>query len=96
MLDPTNRYGTKMAFTKLRKFLFGDGYVRIGAELFMRVTQNRKAAQKHLNRLEQYNPGSGIVRVLTLTEEQYSKIWYLTGEPDLQEQLVGNKIHIML
>ena len=85
-----------MAYTELRKFLYRDGYLLIGPELFMRVTTNRKGTEKHLRRIEEYNPKSGTVRVLKLTEKQFRNIYYLTGEKDEQEIIVGNNCHIML
>lgn len=96
LLDPTNRRGTKMKYTELRKFLFSDGYLRIGTELFMRVTPSRKSAEKHIRRLSEHDPGTGNVRVLKLTEKQYEKIWYLTGGPDEQEAVIGRNYCIML
>ena len=96
MLNPTNKYGTKAQYTKLRDFLKSDGYLMVGQELFMRVTTNRKGAEKHIRRLEEYAPNTGVVRVLRLTEKQYENMWYLTGEPDEQEKMVGNHCHIML
>lgn len=96
MLKPTNLRGTKMAYTKFRKFLVSDGYILIGQELYMRVSTNRKSAEKHIRRLSEYNPGTGTIRVLKLTEKQYGKIMYLTGEKDYQEEVVGAKCHIQL
>ena len=96
MLKPTNQRGTKTEYTKFRKFLVSDGYVLIGPELFMRVTTNRKGAEKHLRRLNDVHPTTGTIRVLKLTEKQYEKIWYLTGEKDYQEKSVGAKCHIQL
>ena len=96
LLDPTNKRGTKGAYTALRSFLQSDGYIRIGNELFMRVTFNRKTAEKHLSRLREHNPGTGIVRVIRMTEKQYDNIWYLTGESDRQENVVGKNSHISL
>ena len=96
MLKPTNKRGTKMAYTKLRKLLISDGYTLWGPEVYMRVTTNRKSAETHFKRLKSYDPGSGIVRVLKLTEKQFANIWYLTGEPDTQEKLVGAHSLIML
>ena len=96
LLDPTNKRGTKTAYTALRNFLQSDGYVRIGTELYMRVTFNRKTAEKHLKRLEEYNPGTGVVRVIKMTEKQYKNIWYLTGGTDRQESVVGRNSHIIL
>ena len=58
MLNPTNKRGTKTAYTKLRKFLISDGYLMIGPELYMRVVTNRKGSEKHFRRLKDYDPGS--------------------------------------
>ena len=43
VLSPTDKWGTKTEYARLRKFLLKDGYIRIGPEVFMRVVQNRKA-----------------------------------------------------
>lgn len=96
MLDPTNKRGTKKAYTQLRNVLYSDGYLRIGTVLFMRITSSRKATEKHMKRLAEYAPNTGTVRILRLTEKQYAGIWYLTGQPDLQEDIIGTNSHIML
>ena len=74
ILSPTNKRGTKTEYTKLRKFLISDGYLRISKEVFMRITNNRKGAEKHYRRLMDYKPKTGIVRVFKLTEKQYAKV----------------------
>ena len=51
ILSPTNKRGTKTEYTKLRKILISDGYIRIAEEVFMRITNNRKGAE---NILEEY------------------------------------------
>ena len=85
-----------ITYTALRNFLYSDGYLRIGIELFMRVTPSRKTAEKHIRRLEEHDPGTGVVRVIRMTEKQYDNVWYLTGGPDRQEELVGSNCHIMI
>lgn len=42
MLNPTNKYGTKMAYTELRKFLLSDGYIKLQPDVFMRVEDTKK------------------------------------------------------
>ena len=96
LLDPTNKRGTKMAYTELRKFLYSDGYLRIGTELFMRITPSRKTAEKHIRRLKEKDPKTGVVRVIKMTEKQYDNIWYLTGGHDRQEDVVGKNGHILI
>ncbi|MCI7068045.1 MAG: CRISPR-associated endonuclease Cas2 [Butyrivibrio crossotus] len=46
VLSPTDKWGTKAEYTKLRKFLQRDGYIRIAPEVYMRIVQNRKASEK--------------------------------------------------
>ena len=40
ILSPTDRWGTKTEYTRLRKFLHKDGYLRIAPEVYMRIVQN--------------------------------------------------------
>lgn len=56
ILSPTNKWGTKTEYTKLRKFLQKDGYIRIAPEVYMRIVQNRKASEKHYRRIEEVAP----------------------------------------
>lgn len=85
-----------MAYTRLRKFLLSDGYERIAPEVFMRIVTGRKGSEKHLRRLREYNPETGTIRVLRLTEKQYANIQYLTGGPSEQEIVIGINCHIAL
>ena len=96
ILSPTNKWGTKTEYTNLRKFLIKDGYLRIAPEVFMRVVTNRKGSEKHYRRMKEFAPKTGTVRVLRLTEKQYANIYMLSEEPDMQENVVGNKCQVML
>ena len=96
ILSPTDKWGTKTEYTRLRKFLQKDGYIRIAPEVFMRIVQNRKASEKHYRRIEEVAPRTGTVRLLRLTEKQYEKIYMVTGTADYQEKTVGANCHIML
>jgi len=91
MLNPPNRYGTKGAYTNLRKFLETDGYIRLQNEVFMRVEDTRKSCIKHQNRIKSYLPSTGEVRMLILTENQFKDCVLCQEFPDLQEKLVGAK-----
>ena len=54
-----------------------DGYLRIAPEVFMRITNNRKGYEKHLNRLQKHSPKTGQVMLLKLTEKQFSDIYQI-------------------
>lgn len=96
ILSPTEKWGTKTEYTRLRKFLHKDGYIRIAPEVFIRIVQNRKTSEKHFRRIAEYAPKTGVVRLLRLTEKQYNNIYMVSGEPDYQEKTVGVNAHIML
>lgn len=96
ILSPTDKWRTKTEYTKLRKFLQRDGYIRIAPEVFMRVVQNRKTSEKHYRRIEGVAPKTGVVRLLRLTEKQYNNIYMVTGDVDYQEKTVGTNCHIMI
>ena len=96
ILSPTNKWGTKTEYIKLRKFLHKDGYIRIAPEVFMRIVTNRKASEKHYRRIEQFAPKTGTVSLQRLTEKQYQNIYMVSGETDYQEKTVGSNCHIML
>ena len=91
MLNPTNKRGTKTAYTAFRKLLTSDGYVLWGAEIYMRVVTNRKSADIHIRRLQNSHPDTGLIRILRLTEKQFSSIRNLTETVDYQEELIGAK-----
>ena len=96
ILSPTNLWGTKTEYTNLRKFLQKDGYIRIAPEVYMRIVQNRKTAEKHYRRIDEVAPKSGIVRLLRLTEKQYKNIHMVTGSEDYQEKTIGTNCHIVI
>lgn len=96
ILSPTGKWGTKTEYTELRKFLRKDGYLRIAPEVYMRIVPDRKAAEKHYRRIDKVAPRTGIVRLLRLTEKQYSNIYMVTGEEGYQEKMVGAHCHIIL
>ena len=96
ILSPTDKWGTKTEYTKLRKFLQRDGYIRIVPEVYMRIVQNRKASEKHYRRIDEVAPKTGVVRLLRLTEKQYNNIYMVTGEADYQEKTVGINCHIVI
>ena len=52
----------------------------------MRIIQNRKASEKHYRRIEEFAPKTGEVRLLRLTEKQYSNVYMVTGERSYQEK----------
>ena len=96
MLNPTNKRGTKTAYTAFRKLLLSDGFIMWGPEIYMRVVTNRKSAETHLARLQERHPDTGTIRILKLTEKQFASIMLLTQTTDFQEEIVGANEVVMI
>ena len=96
MLNPPNRYGTKGAYTELRKFLISDGFIKIQNEVFMRVENSKKSCLKHQNKIKSYLPTTGEIRMFILTERQFENCILFQEQEDLQEKLVGAKDLVLL
>lgn len=62
----------------------------------VRNTNNRKGAEKHLNRIKSYIPDTGTVRIMRLTEKQYCNMGLYQAEEDYQESIVGANDFVML
>lgn len=55
----------------------------------MRITNYRKGAEKHLNRIKKYIPNNGTIRILRLTEKQFCNMGLYQFEEYFQEEIVG-------
>lgn len=67
-----------------------------GSKRRIRITNNRKGAEKHLNRIKPYIPNTGTVRIMRLTEKQFCNMGLYQAEEDYQESIVGINDYIML
>lgn len=93
LLQPTNIRGTKTAYTKFRKYLMHEGFLMFQAEVYMKITATRKAADKVIAKLYAKAPSTGTIIAYKITETQYANFQYIVGEKTLQERLIGaNKV----
>ncbi|MDR1565335.1 MAG: CRISPR-associated endonuclease Cas2 [Oscillospiraceae bacterium] len=65
--------------TQFRNFLLKDGYHMIQYSLYARTCNGTDAVEKHKKRLYTSLPDNGSVRLLVITEKQYSGIEILVG-----------------
>jgi len=76
----------RRAYTLFRRFLLNDGYDMIQFSVYGRILNGSDAEQKHMKRLLVNLPPDGSVRVLTVTEKQFSSMRLLVGMPLFQEK----------
>lgn len=65
---------------QFRRFLIQDGYHMVQYSLYARVCNGPEAVEKHRARLCSSLPDNGSVRLLSITEKQYSSMEVLVGK----------------
>ena len=76
------------AYNTFRKWLIKQGYIMMQFSIYCKLFGNRGAAVQHVNVLRKNVPSQGQVRVMMVTEKQYTKIILLTGEVSAQEEMI--------
>lgn len=76
------------AYNAFRKWLIKQGYIMMQFSIYCKLFGNRDAAVQHVNDLRKNVPSQGQVRVMMVTEKQYTKIILLTGEVSAQEEMI--------
>lgn len=79
----------RRAYTVFRRFLLNDGYDMIQFSIYGRILNGNDATEKHYKRLLANLPPAGSVRVLTVTEKQFTNMKLLVGPPQFQEKKVN-------
>jgi len=73
--------------TDFRKNLLDDGYFMVQFSVYARPCSSVERIEKHRSRLEASTPHSGNVRILFLTDKQWSRGLCISG-PDFDQ---GNR-----
>lgn len=85
---PVKTKTQKRNYTRFRKFLLRDGYVMVQYSVYARIINGNDTAEKHIKRINHNLPPEGSIRMLQVTEKQYTQIKILVGKPTFQEKKV--------
>lgn len=85
---PTGTKAERRAATQFRKFLLDDGFDMLQYSVYTRLCPNHDVAEKHMMRVKRQAPDVGSVRLLYLTEHQFTNMQVIVGEKTVQESLV--------
>ena len=81
-------------YSKFRKYLIKSGYIMMQESIYSKLAQNDTAAEALVDNLRKNKPIDGLVQVLKLTEKQYSKIEYITGEKE--SEIINNSNRLII
>ena len=89
---PTETADDKKAYRKFRKFLLSEGFIMHQYSVYSKILLNGTANQAMLARLKQNNPKKGLVTSLTVTEKQFARMIYFSGERDNSVRNIDSRI----
>lgn len=78
---PTGTKKEKKAACQFRTFLLMDGFEMVQWSVYMRVCKGEKSVAKHTLRIKTQVPEKGHVRILHVTELQYTRMSILGSAP---------------
>lgn len=84
---PTETADERKAYRNFRKFLLSEGFIMHQFSVYSKILLNGTASKAMVARLKQNNPKKGLITLLTVTEKQFSRMIYLSGEFD---KCIGN------
>lgn len=76
---PTDTAQTRRQYARFRKALIKDGFQMMQFSVYIRHCSSRENAAVHVQRVEKAIPSDGEVRVLLVTDKQFSRMQIFWG-----------------
>ena len=91
---PTTDVGDLKEYRKFRKVLLNKGFIMMQESVYIRMALNKTTADYILNYLKKATPQKGLVQVLTITEKQFQRMEFLTG--DYKTDMIDNDERVII
>lgn len=83
---PTDTKFNRRSATQFRNYLLNDGFTMLQYSIYSRLCPDRDNADTHLQRIKKHAPKEGSIRMLMLTENQFTNMEVICGEKSGQEK----------
>ena len=67
-------------YSRFHRFLIKNGFLMMQESVYCKLLLNASSQRILMTNIRKNKPSKGIVQILTITENQFSKIEYLVGE----------------
>ncbi|WP_334329502.1 CRISPR-associated endonuclease Cas2 [Companilactobacillus sp. HBUAS59699] len=88
---PMDTSAEKRQYRIFRKELLRNGFSMLQYSVYYRAIQNRSAGKKYEHAISKFLPEHGEVRLIPVSEKQFTDMSVLVGSRSKQEIVVGNK-----
>ena len=77
---PTETSKNRLDYTRFHKFLIKNGFIMMQKSVYSKLVINNVTSAAVKTKISKNLPPAGIIELLEVTENQFSKIEYLIGE----------------
>lgn len=70
----------RRAYTSFRKFLIKSGFIMMQKSIYTKLALNLTAASAMMNHVRRNKPEEGLIQMMVITENQFSRIEFVLGE----------------
>ena len=93
---PMDTAKEKRIYQLFRKGLIKEGFVMMQYSVYVRTCPTREYAKRLEKRVEGIAPEKGNVRLLTVTEKQYTDMKIIVGSKTTTERTIGSERLLIL
>lgn len=83
-------------YSKFRKYLISNGFTMLQFSVYAKIFPNRTSLFQYIEGLKRNLPNKGSIRIMTVTEKQYEKMFILVGGKSIQEESITDDPMVML
>ena len=77
---PTDTVSDRREYRRFRKMLIRSGFLMLQESVYCKLLMNASAQKLMAEQIRRERPKKGIVQLLTITEKQFSRMEFITGE----------------
>lgn len=90
---PTITYTERKEYVRFRRFLIKSGFFMLQQSVYCKIVLNASVLSSVVESVKKNKPNAGLVQMLSVTENQFSKMETITGEfhtdvIDTEERLI--------
>lgn len=77
---PTDTASDRREYRRFRKMLIRSGFLMLQESVYCKLLMNTSAQKIMAEQIRRERPKKGLVQLLTITEKQFSRIEFITGD----------------
>ena len=87
---PVDTAFERREYRRFRKILLENGFTMIQYSVYVRTCPNREYSKKFIPKMRSVAPENGNIRLIAVTEKQYTDMVFILGNKSRQEEVIAD------